>query len=108
MKNFPSLLLGNFLIFKALVGMRGGGGVLSCKVFLSLLNNFIVSSRFLVISSIIAFHNRKRHPPMFAMVNGLKFYFSKVEVQLCDFIIILSGVISRAPEDASFYFFFFF
>lgn len=45
---------------------------------------------------------------MFAMVNGLKFYLSKDEVQLCDFIVILSGVISRAREDASFYCFFFF
>lgn len=73
---------GKLLFFKALVGVWGGrwGGCGSCKVFLSSLLNqqFTVSFRFPILSSIVSFHNKKRHFPCLPRLTDQIFTFRKM------------------------------
>lgn len=89
--------------FEALVAMWGAGS--ACCGGFCLYSAFYSVAQIAILSSIFAFRDnkyinvKKRHLPVFATVNWSDFHFRKDEVQVCDFMVNLPGVTSRALEN---------
>lgn len=84
------------LLFLYGIGGDGGAGAEGVQFLQGvsvLTQHFTVSFRFPILGTIISFHNKKGHLPMFATVNGSNFHCREEEIRVSDFIVNSSGVI---------------